>query len=270
MGKPEKLSRSYSFPKSGSKRTKVILEAVRRTDENAIRQHARDNAAMKMEDTIETDKETIDTDEKWQTVSNQRSNKIQKSNTHAPTTSMSFFGQTIPHDSKADGVHSYFPLGANEAQTKLTSPQHGLEKSSPDGSSAHTDGKRRRANLSPFKLEFDAQQKPMEIQVLNELVKHNDRLNVNAASYSTHPQSQHVLLVFVNDPPTDEMLFESSSWPTSICGLPFKVTLPSRIPTSYSILVNRVPREWHVDSMRPLITRRYLSTVQVGRIFRDG
>ena len=110
----------------------------------------------------------------------------------------------------------------------------------------------------------------MEIQVLNDLVKHNDRLNVNAASYSTHPQSRHVVLVFANDSPTYEMLFESSSWPTSICGLPFKVTLPSRIPTSYSVMVNRVRREWHVDPIRPLITQQYLATIQVARIFREG
>ena len=66
------------------------------------------------------------------------------------------------------------------------------------------------------------------------------------------------------------MLFESSSWPHSIYGLTFKVTLTSRIPTSYSVLVNRVPREWHVDSIRPLIAQRYPSTVQLARIFRDG
>ena len=93
---------------------------------------------------------------------------------------------------------------------------------------------------------------------------------MNAASYSTHSQSRHVLPVFANDSPTYEILFESSSWPNSICGLSLKVTLPSRIPTSYSILVNRVPREWHVDSIRPLIAQRYPSTVQVARIFRAG
>ena len=270
MGKAEQLSPSPTYPKSGSKRSKVIVEAVRRTDKNAIRQLARENASMKMDDTIETDRETSETDEKWQMVSNQRSNNIHKTDTHAPTTTMGFFGQTIPQDSKISGVYSYFSFGANDARTKSTSPQYGLDKSSPGGSSAHTDGRRRRANLPPFKLELDGQPKPMEIQVLNELVKHNDRLNVNAASYSTHPQSRHVLLVFANDSPTYEILFESSSWPTLICGLPFKVTLPSRTPTAYSVLVNRVPREWHAHSVRPLITQRYPSTVQVARIFRDG
>ena len=63
----------------------------------------------------------------------------------------------------------------------------------------------------------------MQIQVLSDRVKHNDRLNVNTASYSTHPQSRHVLLVIVNDLPTYEILFESSS----MCGLPLKATLPS-------------------------------------------
>lgn len=106
----------------------------------------------------------------------------------------------------------------------------------------------------------------MEIQVLNDLVKHNDRLNVNTASYSTHPQSRHILRVFANDSPTYEVLFESSSWPHSICGLTFKVTLPSRISTSYAVLVNRVPREWHVDSLRPLIAQRYLLTARMATI----
>ena len=78
------------------------------------------------------------------------------------------------------------------------------------------------------------------------------------------------MLVFANDSPTYEMLFGTSSSSHSICGLLFKVTLPIRIPTSTSILVNRVPREWHVDSVRPLIAQRYPSTVQVARIFRHG
>ena len=216
-------------------------------------------------------------DENWQTVMNQRSNKVLKTNIHAPTTTMRFFGQRVPQNPQTDGVHSYFSFGGNDARSKpifrqdasqrLSSMQH---QRPPAESSPHTEGRRKRAILPPFKVEFEAQQKPMEIQVLNELLKQNDRLNVNAASYSTHPQSQHVLLVFANDSPTYEMLFESSSWPHSICRLALKVTLPRRISTSYSVLVNRVPRERHFHSIRPLIAQRYPSTVQVARIFRDG
>ena len=118
--------------------------------------------------------------------------RSKKTNTHAPTTTMSFFGQTIPQDSKADGVHSYFSFGANEARAKPRFHQHASEKSSPDESSAHTGGRRKRANLPPFKLESGAQRKPIEILVLNDLVKHNSGLNVNAASHPTHHQSWHV------------------------------------------------------------------------------
>ena len=146
----------------------MILEAVRRTDENAIRQHARESAAMKMDETIETDRETIATDDKWQTVSNQRSNKIHKTNTLARTTTMSFFGQAILQDSKAGGVHSYFSFRDNDERTKPTFQPHALEKSSPGGLSAYTDGRIKEANLSPLKLKFNDQQKPIEIQVFND------------------------------------------------------------------------------------------------------
>ena len=124
--------------------------------------------------------------------------------------------------------------------------------------------------LPPVKVEFERQQRPAEIQVLNDLVKHDNRLNVSYASYSTHPHSRNVLLVYANDSATYELLLENNSWPTALGGLQFKVTLPTRTPTSYSVIVNRVPREWHVDSIKPLIAQRYLSNVQVTRIFREG
>jgi hypothetical protein len=70
MGKVEKLSPLPTYSTGGSKRTNMILEDVRRTDENAIRQYAGENAAMKMDETIETVRQTSETNEKWQTVSN--------------------------------------------------------------------------------------------------------------------------------------------------------------------------------------------------------
>ena len=81
---------------------------------------------------------------------------------------MSFFGQAILQDSKAGGVHSYFSSGDNDARTKPTVPQHALQKSSPGGLSAYTDGRIKKANLSPLKLKFDDQQKPIEVQVFND------------------------------------------------------------------------------------------------------
>jgi hypothetical protein len=184
---------------------------------------------------VETDTESSETDESWQKDTNQRSNKVQKTNTNAPTTTMSFLGQTVPQNLRTDGVHSYFSFGGNDPRSKPIFQQDISHKSSPmkqqqpaGESSLCTQPRTKKSNLPPCKLEFQAQQKAIEIHVLNDLVKHNDRLNVNTAFYSIHPQSQHVLLVFENDSPTYEVLFESSSWPRLICGLTFKPTLPSR------------------------------------------
>ena len=122
----------------------------------------------------------------------------------------------------------------------------------------------------PFKIEFERQQKPAEIRVLNELVKYNKNLNVSSASYSSSSQTQHVLLLFANDSSSYELLFEKNAWPNSICGLSFHVKFPHRIPTSYSIIVNQIPRNWYVDSIQPLIATRYPSVVQAVRMFREG
>ena len=96
MGKVEKLSPSPTYSKSGSKRSKMIVKAVRQTDENAAGQHASENTATKMDENVDTDRDTSETDNNWQTVTNQRSNKFHKTNEHTSTTTMSFFGQSIP------------------------------------------------------------------------------------------------------------------------------------------------------------------------------
>ena len=45
-----------------------------------------ENTAMEMEETVEIDRDTSETDDNWQTVTNQRSNQFRKTNNHAPMT----------------------------------------------------------------------------------------------------------------------------------------------------------------------------------------
>lgn len=259
MVKKGKVSTSLTLAKNASKRSKLAEQTPRQTDEHFPTHSVSDRTDMNIDETeiSDTNKEV---DENWLTVTSRKSAMIQKNSTLPTTATPTFFGQPIPTNAKSEGVHSYFSLGTNANRPKPITREP----------LTYSEGNKRRANLPPFKLEFDAQKKPVEIHVLNELVKHNDRLNVNAASYSTHPLSTHVLLLFANDSPTYETLLDSNSWPPSLCGLSFKVIYPSRTPTSYSVLVNRVPREWTVESIKPLIIQRYLSTTQVTRIFRDG
>ena len=61
MAKAQKLSPSPTYSKIESKRSKTIDKAVRQTDEDAIRQHASDNTAMKMDGTVETHRVTSET-----------------------------------------------------------------------------------------------------------------------------------------------------------------------------------------------------------------
>ena len=134
MGKSKKLCLSPIHSKSGFKTSKMMAKAVRRTDENTTRQHTSQNTAMKMDETVETDRKTSETDENWQTIINQRSNDVRKTNTHAPTTTTSFFGQTISKNLKIDGVHSYFSFGCNDTRSKPIYRQAVYQK---QGETAH-------------------------------------------------------------------------------------------------------------------------------------
>ncbi|CAF3396181.1 unnamed protein product [Rotaria sp. Silwood1] len=176
-----------------------------------------------------------------------------------------------------EGVHSYFSFGKAETKLKPLSTKKNFQElrrtqaQYPTTASLNNNinARNNQLHLPPFKIEFENQQKSPEIQVLNDLVKQNHKLNISTAFYSKYIQSHNVLLLFSNDSSTYEMLFENSSWSNFICNLSFKVTLPRRIPVSYSVIVNRIPREWNVDTIHPLIAERYTSTDRVTRIFRD-
>ena len=78
MIKAEKLSPSSTYSKRESTRAKMILEAVKRPDENAIKQNASGNTVMKIDGTVETDREKSEIDGNRQVVSNQRSSRIKR------------------------------------------------------------------------------------------------------------------------------------------------------------------------------------------------
>ena len=270
MGKAGTLSLSSNSSKEGSKRTKLRIET------GATGQREAEDEGMQVDELIASNRVTSDASENWKTVSRKRSNPFQKSNAQAATTNEALFAP-VAQSSLTSGVHSYFSFGSADLRAKPKRPIFNSAKTAPtqqqQSSSAlpfTNERKRQKSTLPPVKVAFERQQKPAEIHVLNDLVKHDNRLHVSSASYSTLPHSRHVLLVYANDSATYEMLLESNSWPPTLGGLQFKVTLPTRTPTSYSVIVNRVPKDWQVDTIKPLIAQRYLSTVQVTRIFREG
>ena len=276
MGKVEKHPPSRSSPKGVSNKSAVSSEIVKQINESSLKRNVNGSNQKQLEDTINDTTDMNDIADSWKTVHSARSNKIQRTNQNVQSSSMTFFGLPVPQNPSAGQVHSYFSSDDNAVRAKpnfnrpvfdRTPPSH--QSSNKADSMKPVESTRRPVKLPPFKLEFENQQRPAEILVLNDLVKHNNHLNVNTARYLTHHQSRHLLLLFANDSSTYELLLQPNSWPTRICGLSFTLTSPHRIPTSYSVLVNRVPRQWNVDAMQPLIAQRYPSVLHVARIFHD-
>ena len=166
---------------------------------------------------------------------NQRSKQSPKKNTHAPTTTMSFFGTDDPSKpEKLMEFHSYFSFGGNDTRSKPIFSSRGISEIVFTAAATACwwiiavcwRKKKRKSNLPPLKLEFEAQQKPMEIQVLNDLVKYNDRLNVNTASDSTRPSIIKTYFLSLRTAHRRMKCYSRAArGPTSICGLTFKVSL---------------------------------------------
>ncbi|CAF0925140.1 unnamed protein product [Rotaria sp. Silwood1] len=278
MGKVEKKSVSLFSTHGLSTKSKALIQTGKQineiNNENKKVEHSdintNTNILIKKSDESEND-------EDWETVGYKKASKIQKRKATTTSTTDTQQQQITYSDVTTEGVHSYFSFGKAETKLKPLSTKknfQGLRRTQAQyqtNSSLNNNinARNNQLHLPPFKIEFENQQKPPEIQVLNDLVKQNHKLNISTAFYSKYIQSHNVLLLFANDSSTYEMLFENSSWPNLICNLSFKVTLPRRIPVSYSVIVNRIPREWNVDTIHPLIAERYTSTDRVTRIFRD-
>ena len=129
---------------------------------------------------------------------------FQETNTRSPTTTMSFFGETVPQNLKTGGVYSHFSFNGHDARTGPGCYQHAPKKSSRGELSIYTEGGRKKSNISLFKLELKARHEPMQSQVCIDLLK--------TASYSTYPQSPRARLVFASVSPTNETF----RWPVTL------------------------------------------------------
>ena len=69
---------------------------------------------------------------------------------------------------------------------------------------------------------------------------------------------------------SNELLMNDTSCPKLICNLPFKITLPRRIPSAYSILVNQIPRDWDMATIQPLRIERYQPVDRITCISSEG
>jgi hypothetical protein len=278
MGKVEKTKSPSIFsthPHSPTSKALIQIEKIINESDNS--QKNLTSLDTNVNETIPVDPEDKESHEDWEMVGAKKLNKIRKTKTKVSALNNTQLPQMTHQNIQSEGVHSYFSFGRAEPKIKARSNQHKSQEI-PRIKTHHStlaaihnniSERHKNSHLPPFKIEFEDQQKPPEIQVLNNLVKYNTRLNVSAATYSKHIESKHVLLLFVNDSTTYELLFKNTSWPDLICNLSFQVILPRRIPPSYSVLVNRIPRDWNTDTIQPLIIERYPSTVHVTRIFRD-
>jgi hypothetical protein len=278
MRKVEKKPASFFSTPTLTTKPKILIQSTTKNHEHLNDKQNLDNSAVNAIGSILVDSVDNDDDEEWEIAGTNKFKKVQRKKTKLTSPQHIKFSQNTNRDKPSDGVHNYFSFGRAEPNSKPKFKHHNMQERSntttnqspPPLSNDVVHQQIQRSKLPPFKITFENNQQPPEIQVLNELVKYNNRLNVSTAFYSKHINMKHLLLLYANDSSTYEMLCQNNSWPNILCNLSFQVTLPRRFPPSYSILINRIPREWDITTIQPLIADRYTSTDRITRIFRDG
>ncbi|CAF5166359.1 unnamed protein product, partial [Rotaria magnacalcarata] len=102
----------------------------------------------------------------------------------------------------------------------------------------------RRPSFPPFRITFTADETPSELSIIKDINKHC-RISLSYGRYAAAGRNKSFLL-YVNSSEQFDRLMDTNIWPTQICSLDCSIDLPSKVPSSYSIVAIGVPAQWNL------------------------
>lgn len=160
----------------------------------------------------------------------------------------------------ANGTSQYFNRG--DART-ITNGNYSVESSNQPKTVVQ------RPSFPPFRIQFAVDDAPSELSIIKNINKHC-RTSISYGRFSSST-SKKTFLVYANSGAQYDHLMNENVWPESICEFEYTLTLPSRIPQSYSIIVLGVPVQWNLVNFEIDIKKQHPSIVKIERLFvRNG
>ncbi|CAF3446295.1 unnamed protein product, partial [Rotaria sp. Silwood2] len=77
-------------------------------------------------------------------------------------------------------------------------------------------------------------------------------------------------LLYANSSHQFERLCNKSLWPLTICSCNYIVDIPSKVPTSYSLIATGIPAQWDLTDFELDVKKQYPSIVKVERMLVRG
>ena len=126
----------------------------------------------------------------------------------------------------------------------------------------------RRPSFPPFRITFAANETPSELSIIKDINK-NCHISLSYGRYSAAGGNKSFLL-YANSSEQFDRLMDKNIWPTQICSLKFSIELPSKVPSSYSVVAIGVPAQWNVAEFESDIKKYYPTIIKAERLYIKG
>ena len=128
-----------------------------------------------------------------------------------------------------------------------------------------------RRSFPPFRISLlDPSRYPTtEITIIREVNNHC-KLTLTYGRFTKTRDDETCYLLYASTTAQFEHLMCQGNWPDRICKTEYQLALPTKIPSSYSIVVLNVPYQWNEQAFGEELKLRYPSTVRVVRLYRKG
>ena len=128
-----------------------------------------------------------------------------------------------------------------------------------------------RQTFPPFRITpQDVNQFPTtELSIIKEINKYC-KLNLTYGRYTKSSDNQMCFLLYASTTIQFEYLMCETNWPSTINNTKYKLDIPIKIPSSYSIVVQNVPRQWSAQDFGNELKQHYPSIVRAVRLYING
>lgn len=126
----------------------------------------------------------------------------------------------------------------------------------------------RQVSFPPFKINFDRNEVPSELAIIKAINKHC-KISLSYGRYSRIGNKKSFLL-YANSNDQFERLLDKTIWPQTICSLDYIMNMPSKVPTSYSLIATGVPAQWDLNDFEREVKKQHPSIIRVERMLVRG
>ena len=157
-------------------------------------------------------------------------------------------------------ISSYFNIGMSHQP-----------KTSSNDASGRTRRESSRQSYPPFRITFQDENRypTSELGLIKEINK-QCKINLTYGRYTKTADMKMCFLLYASTTEQFEHLMCESNWPSMISNTNYKLDLPNKIPSSYSIVVQNVPSQWNAEAFGGELKQLYPSIIRAVRLFING